>query len=139
MPARKKQSVGVIGLGSMGMGVARTLLKKRFDTHACDVRPEARKAFARAGGTAHDTPAQLARSVSIVIILVVNADQTSAVLFGKDGALSTLAKGSVVVSSATVAPDFAIDLGRQLAARGIFMIDAPVSGGAARAAKGELS
>jgi 3-hydroxyisobutyrate dehydrogenase-like beta-hydroxyacid dehydrogenase len=77
--------------------------------------------------------------VQVVIILVVNADQTSAALFGKDGAAGALAEGAVVVSSATVAPQFAIDLGERLAARSLLMIDAPVSGGAARAAKGELS
>ena len=97
------------------------------------------KSFAREGGIAHRNPAELAAEAGIVIVLVVNADQTSAVLFGKEGAAGTLAKGSVVVSSATVAPEFAIDLGERLASKGLLMIDAPVSGGAARAAKGELS
>jgi 3-hydroxyisobutyrate dehydrogenase len=69
----------------------------------------------------------------------VNADQTSAVLFGKDGAAGTLTADSVVISSATVAPEFAIDLGERLTSKNLLMIDAPVSGGAARAAKGELS
>ncbi len=139
MAARTKTSVGVIGLGSMGMGVARTLVARGFDAHGFDVRAESLRAFARAGGTAHKTPASLAAACDVVIILVVNADQTSAVLFGKEGAAPALRKGSVVIASATVAPEFAIDLGERLAARGLLMIDAPVSGGAARAAKGELS
>jgi 3-hydroxyisobutyrate dehydrogenase len=139
MAAKKKPAVGVIGLGSMGMGVARTLLQKGFETHAYDVRTEALKSFAKDGGIAHDSPAGLGARVQVVIILVVNADQTSAALFGKDGAAGALAEGAVVVSSATVAPQFAIDLGERLAARSLLMIDAPVSGGAARAAKGELS
>ncbi len=139
MAAKNKQAVGVIGLGSMGMGVARTLLQKGFDTHAFDVRPDALKAFAKDGGIAHQSPAELGARVGVLIILVVNADQTSAVLFGKDGAAGALSKGAVVVSSATVAPEFAIDLGERLESKGLLMIDAPVSGGAARAAKGELS
>jgi 3-hydroxyisobutyrate dehydrogenase len=139
MPARNKQAVGVIGLGSMGMGVARTLLRKGFETHAFDVRDDALKSFAAEGGVTHATPGELGARVDIVIILVVNADQTSAVLFGKDGAAGTLPKGSVVVSSATVAPEFSVDLGERLASKGLLMIDAPVSGGAARAEKGELS
>lgn len=139
MATRKKLSVGVIGLGSMGMGVARTLVAKGFDAHAFDVRAEALRAFSKAGGTAHKSPALLAAACDVVILLVVNADQTSAVLFGRDGAAPALRKGSVVIASATVAPEFAIDLGERLSARGILMIDAPVSGGAARAAKGELS
>lgn len=137
--AAKKQSVGVIGLGSMGIGVARTLLKKGFDVHAFDVRPEVTRAFAKEGGIAAKNPAEVGRNAPVVIILVVNADQTSEVLFGKDGAAGALAKGSVVIASSTVAPDFAVDLGKRLDARGLLLIDAPVSGGAARAAKGELS
>jgi len=139
MAARKKQAVGVIGLGSMGIGVARTLLKKGFEVHAYDVRPEVSKAFADEGGVAGASPAAVGRHAEIVIILVVNADQTSDVLFGRDGAAGTLAEGSVVVASSTVAPEFATDLGERLRAKSILMIDAPVSGGAARAAKGELS
>ena len=137
--AAKKQAVGVIGLGSMGIGVARTLVKKGFDVHAFDVRPEVTKAFAKEGGIAAKSPAEVGSNASVVIILVVNADQTNDVLFGKDGAVGTLAKGSVVVASSTVAPEFAIDLGKRLGAKGLLLIDAPVSGGAGRAAKGELS
>jgi L-threonate 2-dehydrogenase len=139
MAASKKQTAGVIGLGSMGLGVARTLLKKGFEVHAYDVRPEVSKAFAKEGGVAAKSPAEVGRHVPVVIILVVNADQTSEVLFGKEGAVSTLAKGSVVIASSTVAPEFAIDLGKRLDTKGLLLIDAPVSGGAARAAKGELS
>ena len=139
-PAGQRQvAVGLIGLGSMGMGVARTLLHKGFETHAYDVRADVLKAFAKDGGIAHRSPAELGAEVGVVIVLVVNADQTSTVLFGKEGAAGTLARGSVVVSSATVAPEFAIDLGERLDSKGLLMIDAPVSGGAARAAKGELS
>jgi putative dehydrogenase len=137
--AAKKQAVGVIGLGSMGIGVARTLVRKGFDVHAFDVRPEIVKALAKEGGIAAKSPAEVGRNAPVVIILVVNADQTNEVLFGKDGAASTLAKGSVVVASSTVAPEFAVDLGKRLEAKGLLLIDAPVSGGAGRAAKGELS
>jgi 3-hydroxyisobutyrate dehydrogenase len=139
MAAMKKQAVGVIGLGSMGLGVARTLLKKDFEVHACDVRPDVSKAFANEGGVAAASPAAVGAHAEVVIILVVNAEQTNDVLFGRDGAAGTLARGAVVIASSTVAPEFATDLGERLRAKGILMIDAPVSGGAARAAKGELS
>ncbi|MFN0041323.1 MAG: L-threonate dehydrogenase [Burkholderiales bacterium] len=140
MTSRKTQhKAGVIGLGSMGLGVARTLLKKGFEVHAFDVRPEVLKAFAKEGGIAAHSPAEVGRHVPVVIVLVVNADQTSEVLFGREGAVSTLAKGAVVIASSTVAPEFAVELGKRLAAKDLLLIDAPVSGGAARAAKGELS
>ena len=131
--------VGVIGLGSMGLGVARTLLSKGFAVHACDVRAEVVAAFAKDGGIAAATPGELGAAVPVAIVLVVNAEQTEQVLFGPEGAAHRLAPGSVVVASSTVAPDYAIDLGRRLAERGLLMIDAPVSGGAARAAKGEMT
>lgn len=134
-----KQKVGVIGLGSMGLGVATTLLAKGFEVHACDVRPEVVANFAKAGGVAAATPAVLGAAVPIAIVLVVNAEQTEQVLFGPEGAAHKLAAGSVVIASSTVAPEFAIDLGKRLAAKGLLMIDAPVSGGAARAAKGEMT
>ena len=118
MTTSKKQKAGVIGLGSMGLGVARTLLKKGFEVHAFDVRPEVSKAFAKEGGVAASSPAEIGRNVPVVIVLVVNADQTNDVLFGKDGAVSTLAKGSVVIASSTVAPEFAVDLGKRLDAKG---------------------
>lgn len=139
MSTTKKPSVGVIGLGSMGMGVAQTLVKKGFPTHASDIRASARNEFAKAGGTAHRDPAAMAEQCSIVIVLVVNASQTTDVLLGENGALSTLRPGSVVIASATVPPEFAASLGERLDEQGVLMIDAPVSGGAARAAKGELS
>ncbi len=139
MSRTRKPSVGVIGLGSMGMGVARTLVSKGFPTHAFDIRASARNAFAKAGGTAHRSPADMAAQCDVVIILVVNAKQTSDVLLDRNGALSTLRPGSVVIASATVPPEFAAWLGQGLAHHGVLMIDAPVSGGAARAAKGELS
>jgi 3-hydroxyisobutyrate dehydrogenase len=139
MTTGNKTAVGVIGLGSMGLGVARTLLAKGFETHAYDVRADVLEKFAAEGGVPHDGPAGLAAEVDVAIILVVNAEQTSAVLFGKEGAAAHLKKGSVVIASATVAPEFAVDLDERLSAKGILMIDAPVSGGTARAAKGELS
>ncbi|MFL6579767.1 MAG: L-threonate dehydrogenase [Burkholderiales bacterium] len=139
MATTKKPTAGVIGLGSMGLGVARTLLKKGFQVHACDARPEVTKAFEKEGGVAANNPAEVGRNAGVVIVLVVNAEQTNEVLFGKDGAVSTLASGSVVIASSTVAPEFAIDLGKRLDAKGLLLIDAPVSGGAARAATGELS
>ena len=139
MATAKKRTAGVIGLGSMGLGVARTLLSKGFEVHACDARPEVGKAFAQEGGIAAKTPADVGSRVSVVIVLVVNAEQTNEVLFGKAGAASTLEKGSVVIASSTVAPDFAVDLGKRLNDKGLLLIDAPVSGGAARAARGELS
>ncbi len=123
----------------MGLGVARSLLRAGFRVHACDVRDEVLRAFATEGGIACATPAELGAQCDVVVTLVVNAAQTEAVLFGEQGAAARMKPGSVVIASATVAPDFAVQLGERLEAAGLLMLDAPVSGGAARAASGEMT
>ena len=132
-------SVGVIGLGAMGMGVAQSLLRGGFEVHAFDIRREAVDKVAAAGGYAADSPAVLAKKVDAVVVLVINADQTETVLFGENGAAANLAPGSVVIASATVSPEFARALGKRLAGMGLLMIDGPVSGGAVKAASGEMT
>lgn len=132
-------AVGVIGLGSMGGGVAKSLLAKKFETHVYDVRADVVKAFVAQGAKAAATPAALGAACEVVVILVVNAEQTEKVLFGEQGAAAAMRKGAVVVSSATLAPDVAEQFGARLEQMGLLMIDAPVSGGAAKAAAGEMT
>jgi len=136
---KSRRSVGVIGLGSMGLGVARSLLHKGFHVYAYDVRPQALKLFAKEGGIAAPSPAEVGANADVVITLVLNAEQTEEVLLGRTGAAPRMARGSVVIASATVPPAYAEYLGQRLAQHGIHMIDAPVSGGAARAVTGQLS
>ncbi|WP_369063827.1 L-threonate dehydrogenase [Burkholderia gladioli] len=133
------RQVGVIGLGAMGLGVARSLLRAGFRVHACDLREDVLAAFAAEGGVPCATPAELGARCEVLITLVVNAAQTEAVLFGEQGAVPAMRAGSVVISSATVAHDFAVQLGARVEAAGLLMLDAPVSGGAARAASGEMT
>ncbi len=137
--AMGKKSVGVIGLGAMGMGVAMSLLRAGFRVYACDVRPEAVQAVVDAGGVAAESPAAMAPQVDVLITVVVNADQTETVLFGEKGAAQYLKPGSVVIASATVSPEFAKLLGKRLAEAGLLMIDGPISGGAAKAMAGEMT
>ncbi|NUA29619.1 L-threonate dehydrogenase [Cupriavidus basilensis] len=133
------KSIGVIGLGAMGNGVAHSLLRAGFKVHACDLRPDVLQRFADAGGIPCASPAELGGKCDVVVTLVVNAAQTEAVLFGEHGAASSLRPGTLVIASATVPPGFAEALGKRLGERGILLLDAPVSGGAARAASGEMT
>ena len=135
----KKMTVGVIGLGAMGMGVAMSLLREGFDVHACDVRPEAVQKVVDAGAQRVDSPAALGKLVDVLIIVVVNADQTDTVLFGENGAVAHMKPGSVVIACATVSPEFAKALGKRIEAAGLLMIDGPISGGAAKAMAGEMT
>jgi 3-hydroxyisobutyrate dehydrogenase len=133
------RGVGVIGLGAMGMGVARSLLRAGLEVHAFDVRASAVDEIVAAGAHGAASPAEMGPRVDAVLLLVVNAAQTEEVLFGAAGVAATLAPGAVVIASATVSPEFAEGLAVRLADRGLQLIDAPVSGGAAKAAAGEMS
>lgn len=131
--------VAVIGLGSMGMGVAQSLLRGGHAVSGFDVRAEARARLAELGGSAHDSPGAAAASADAVVTLVVNADQVDAALFGEGGAAAAMRSGAVVIQSATVPPDYPARLGDRLATHGLRLIDAPVSGGVVGAQSGKLT
>jgi 3-hydroxyisobutyrate dehydrogenase len=133
------QRAAVIGLGSMGAGMAGALLRAGFQVSACDVNPEAVARFAANGGQAAANPAAAAEGADVVVCVVVNAAQTEAVLFGPDGAAKTMREGAVFVSSATMDPAIARRLAARLEETGRPYLDAPMSGGAVRAAEGELT
>jgi 3-hydroxyisobutyrate dehydrogenase-like beta-hydroxyacid dehydrogenase len=131
--------VAVIGLGAMGMGAALSCLRAGLDTTGCDFSDKARAEFTAAGGQAFASAAELPQGTEAVQVLVVNAAQTEAALFGPQGCAPRLAPGAVIIASATMGPNDA----RRLAARaedaGFLYLDAPVSGGAAKAASGEMT
>ncbi|OGA97940.1 MAG: 3-hydroxyisobutyrate dehydrogenase [Burkholderiales bacterium RIFCSPHIGHO2_12_FULL_69_20] len=132
-------TLGVIGLGSMGRGAALSALKRGVPTWGFDLNPTACASVAEAGGRIAASVAELARHCDAVQVLVVNAAQTEGVLFGDDGLAAHLKPGSVVITSATVDPTLPPLWEARLAERGLHLIDAPVSGGAAKAANGEMT
>lgn len=132
-------NVGVIGLGAMGHGMASSLRRKGHAVHVCDVREGAAQAFAADGGVACANPAALAAHCRVLVSVVVNAAQTEAVLFGPGGCADAMAPGSVFVMCSTVDPNWSIALGKRLAEKGILYLDAPISGGAAKAASGQMT
>ncbi|UUN29988.1 L-threonate dehydrogenase [Streptomyces sp. FIT100] len=140
-PVRPRVSarVGVVGLGTMGLGMARSLRDAGHDVGVHDLRPEVAEDFARDGGTAFGTAGELAAAVDVLVGVVVDAAQVESVLFGADGAAGRLRPGAVFVMCSTVDPGWSAGLEGRLADRDVLYLDAPVSGGAARAAAGELT
>jgi L-threonate 2-dehydrogenase len=132
-------TVGVIGLGAMGAGMAASLRRAGHGVHVFDVRPGVAEAFALQGGTACDSASALASACDVVVSVVVNAAQTEDVLFGSGGVAAALRRGSVFVMCSTVDPNWSIALEARLAALGLLYLDAPISGGAAKAASGEMT
>jgi len=139
MSTHALRQLGVVGLGSMGMGAALSSLRQGLATWGCDPRPEARAAFEQSGGRATSSVAELARHCDVVLVLVLNAEQTAEVLFGDQGLAAALKPGGVVVCSATVDPSLPPVWEERLAQSGHWLIDGPVSGGAKKAAAGQMT
>jgi 3-hydroxyisobutyrate dehydrogenase len=132
-------TVGLIGLGAMGSGMAQSLRRAGHTVHVFDVRREAAEAFAKDGGVACASLAELGAACDVVISVVVNAAQTEAVLFGDQGCASHMKPGSVFVMCSTVDPNWSVALEARLEGMGLRYIDAPISGGAAKAASGQMT
>ena len=131
--------VGVIGVGAMGGAVARRLVGAGIPVIARDLRPDAQDAAVRAGARPADSPADLARRARVVVVLVVDADEVETVLFGAEGAATALAPDSIVLACSTVDPVHPPRWARRVAATGAALLDAPVSGGPAKAAAGTMT
>jgi L-threonate 2-dehydrogenase len=134
-----EKNVGVIGLGAMGGGMAGSLRRAGWQVHAVDARPGVAQAFATQGGVACGSPAELAQYCDVIVSVVVNAAQTETVLFGESGCAGAMKPGSVFVMCSTVDPAWSAALESRLAERGLLYLDAPISGGAAKAAAGEIT
>ena len=131
--------VGLVGLGAMGSGMAQSLRRAGFELRVFDVRAGAAEAFARDGGTACASAAELAAGCDVLVSVVVNAAQTEDLLFGSGGAAAALKPGSVFVMCSTVDPNWSIALEQRLQSLGLLYLDAPISGGAAKAASGQMT
>jgi 3-hydroxyisobutyrate dehydrogenase len=132
-------TIAVIGLGSMGLGMAKSLLRAGHTVSGYDPAAQAVVALTAEGGRAATSPADAARDATIAVVVVVNAAQTETVLFGADSIVATMAPGSVIISCATMAPAAAKAFGARCAEHDLLYLDAPMSGGAARANTGELT
>lgn len=131
-------AVAIFGLGAMGSGMAGSLLRAGLTTHGFDINADAVAQFHAKGG-AKGSIEETATSLCAVVVVVVNAAQTEAVLFGPDGIAAKLRPGTVVIACATMAPDIARDLAKRCADLELLYLDAPVSGGTIKAGEGTLS
>jgi 3-hydroxyisobutyrate dehydrogenase len=136
---RKPGLVAVIGLGSMGSGMATSLVRAGFRVNGFDVTPAAVERLTAAGGTGAASPAEAAADAGVVVSVVLNAAQTEEILFGANGVADAMPEGAVFISCATMDPDVARRLAQRLETTGRHYLDAPISGGAQRAAEGALT
>ena len=133
-----KQKVAIVGLGSMGFGIAQSILRAGHETFGYDINADAVARFEADGGK-WSAIADVAATFDVVVVAVLNAAQTESTLFGADGVVPQMRAGSTVMVCATVPPDFARTMEARCAEHTVHYLDAPISGGSVKAAAGMLS
>lgn len=132
-------SVGLVGLGAMGRGVAQNMLTKGFAVMGRDVNPEALKWLESVGGTACQDASLMASKCQFIVSFVVNDKQTEEVLFSQNGLAAVMQPDSVFIACSTLPPKYVKELATRLAEKKIHLIDSPVTGGKVGAEKGSLT
>lgn len=130
-------NVGFVGIGIMGSGMARNLLKAGHQLTLWNRTTE--RARAIEGATVADTPSAVGQAASTVVICVSDTPDVEQVVFGPDGLLSGLREGSLIIDCSTISPSASREFAQRAAEHGVAWVDAPVSGGSEGAAKGTLS
>ena len=138
MTAHPNETIAFVGLGAMGLPMARNLTQKQMRVVGFDMRAEAMNALEAAGGRKAASAAEATKGATVLIVMVVNADQAESVIF-KSGALEALAPQATVIVMATCAPGRVIDIAAKVVATGRSFVDAPVSGGVVGAESGTLT
>jgi 3-hydroxyisobutyrate dehydrogenase-like beta-hydroxyacid dehydrogenase len=133
------KNVGIIGLGNMGMGMAKNLTAKGFDVAGFDMNPDVLENLFRLGGKKCKDTAAVGAASDVVFVMVVNAVQSTAVIAGKDGLLETMKPGSIIVVTATIGCTAVKKLAALAKERHVTLIDCPVSGGQKGADAGALT
>lgn len=131
--------VGVIGLGDMGSGLAKNLMKNEFETWGLDLDEKRMKAFIDMGGKPARSVNEMGRTCDAVYVMVMNGNQAKSVITGDDGLVASMRKGGVVILTATIKPVEAREIGAALDGSGVDLIDSPVSGGFPGAQGGTLT
>jgi 3-hydroxyisobutyrate dehydrogenase len=133
------EKVGFIGLGIMGQGMARNLLKAGFSVTVWNRTSSRMEPLVEAGAKAGQSPADVAAQSDITVICVSDTPDVEAVITGKNGVIEGARSGSLVIDCSTISPIVTQELAKTLAEQGVAMLDAPISGGSEGAAKGTLS
>ncbi|MCA9979315.1 MAG: NAD(P)-dependent oxidoreductase [Anaerolineales bacterium] len=133
------EKLGFIGLGIMGQGMANNLLTAGYDLTIWNRTSAKMAPFIEAGATAADTPAALAEVCDIIFICVSDTADVEVVLLGENGLIHGVQPGSLVIDHSTISPHATREMALKLNDIGVYMLDAPISGGSEGAAKGTLS
>ncbi len=133
------EKVGLIGVGNMGMGMSKNILKCGHELTVYDVRMEPLEELSQLGAKAAATPKEVGESADFVFIMVLNVDQVKEILLSDDGLIAGIRPGGTVICTATIGRSQVIEVSELLVEKGIHLVDSPVSGGAPGAANGTLT
>ncbi len=133
------KTIGFVGLGDMGMGITKNLLKSGFKVKGFDLRKDRLKNFAEAGGEPVKSCAEAGENVDAAFVMVLNGSQVKSVILGENGLLETMRPGSIIIITATIGRKDIKDVESSIKEKGIKMVDSGVSGGRNGANAGTLT
>lgn len=133
-----KKAVALLGLGTMGHGMALNLLKAGYPLTVWNRTRAKAESLAQSGAALADTPAGAAKSASVVIAMLSDDDASRAIWLGTEGALSAMRAGSIAVDCSTLSPGWIAELAAAVASRGLRFVEAPVTGSRPQAEAGQL-
>jgi 3-hydroxyisobutyrate dehydrogenase len=133
------ENIALLGLGTMGGGMAGNLLKAGFSLNIYNRTPAKAQALVSAGARLASTPAEAARGASVIISMVEDDAASREVWLGKEGALGAASKGAILIEASTVSPAWIAEFARLAEQHGVDLLDAPVTGSRMQAAAGQLS
>lgn len=133
------ERIGFVGLGIMGRGMVRNLLKNGFSVRVWNRTVSRSEELAKDGAVIGSSPQDVAAQSDIIITCVSDTPDVQQVILGENGIIHGAAAGSLVIDMSTISPQATIEIAKQLNAKGVQMLDAPISGGSEGAAKGTLS
>ena len=133
------EKVGFVGLGIMGRGMSANLLKAGFDVTVWNRTSSRMDDLVQQGASAGTSPADVAATCDVIIVCVSDTPDVEAVILGENGILHGAKEGALVIDCSTISPHATRSIAAELNAKGVKMLDAPISGGSEGAAKGTLS
>ncbi len=133
------EKIGFIGLGIMGAGMAQNLLEAGYEIVVWNRTASKMARFRDRGAVVAKSPAEVASQCDIVMICVSDTPDVQAVIWGPEGVSRGARSGSLVIDHSTISPQATLEIAGRLRQQGIYMLDAPVSGGSEGAAEGTLT
>jgi 2-hydroxy-3-oxopropionate reductase len=134
-----KKSIGFIGLGIMGRPMSLNLLKAGYRLTVCDINKDAVKKLVEAGAESAESPKEVGERSDIIITMLPNSEHVKEVVLGENGVLKGAKEGAVIIDMSSITPVVSQEIAGKVAAAGMSMLDAPVSGGEPKAIDGTLA